>query len=114
MKPREYPVFDEIDYTDLDVKVYPKLPDLSEDVGRQHARWAVGPEEPLTSTATQDQMDDWWQMAERAHAARGIATGIQDLMSSRFDPVECECGKPYYNSEDYMCPACREAMDASL
>ena len=110
---REEAKFDEIDYSHLDEKKYPKLPDLAEDVTGGKA-WAPVAETTPTITKDSEEFREWWATAERAQAMKnqGKKVPLKDLFGSEHDPLECECGKPFYSDDDYMCPACREALDA--
>lgn len=75
-------------------------------MGREH--------KPLVM-ASEDDLKEWWETAERAFALRraGKKVPVTDFMSVEYEPLECLCGTPYYSQgDDYMCPKCREALDA--
>lgn len=110
--PRE---IEHVDYSDLDEAEYPKLPDLAEDTLGGNS-WAPAAETTPAITVDSDEFKEWWATAERAQAMKnhGKRVPLKELFGPEHDPVECECGRPFYSDDDYLCPTCREALDAQV
>lgn len=105
-------------WSDPDDKTYPKLPDLAEDVvgGNTYGEAPWHKNVAQTTEAIDEnssQFKEWYEMAKRLQMMREAGHPLNlGTMEELGDPSECECGKPFFITDDYMCPDCRSALDA--